>query len=329
MSNVFANGMEVSAKKDANKSLAAMPDVCLSPPSPPAGPIPIPYPNFADASDTSDGSKTVKIGGSEVGLKNSSNYKTSKGDEAATKTLGMGVVTHTIQGKMKHAAWSFDVKIEGQNAIRHMDMTTHNHMNCPNSAAMTLNQAAMQNAQVRELTCDELDAANQEARANEMGPGDTPTTIDTAYREDGDGNGRYMKAMCPHNPLPECENGYQPPVAQQDQPACGGGRRPGYRVRNHAENKLLHPEMDAQAGGKIKISISHPAPNPPPAFDRAPCSSCRQSICEAEACGIRVELCRSGRPPETVRPQTAGLCPPDEGQGDYDPAWQNTGLGGF
>jgi hypothetical protein len=126
--NVFANGKEISAKKDDNKSTCAMPDVCLSPPSPPAGPIPIPYPNTAQASDTTDGSKSVKIGGDMVGLKNSSNYKKSTGDEAATKSLGMGVVTHTIQGKMLHAAWSMDVKIEGANVIRHMDITTHNHM---------------------------------------------------------------------------------------------------------------------------------------------------------------------------------------------------------
>jgi hypothetical protein len=100
----------------------------LSPPAPPAGPIPIPYPNFAKASDTSSGTKTVKIGGGEVGIKNNSNYKTSKGDEAATRAQGMGVQTHTIQGKMSFAAWSFDVKFEGKNAIRHMDITQHNEM---------------------------------------------------------------------------------------------------------------------------------------------------------------------------------------------------------
>lgn len=126
--NVFANGMEISAKKDGNQSICAMPDVCLSPPSPPAGPIPIPYPNTSDASKTDSGSKTVKIGGQEVGLKNSSNYKSSNGDEAATKGLGMGVVSHNIQGKMKHTAWSMDVKIEGKNVIRHMDLTIHNHL---------------------------------------------------------------------------------------------------------------------------------------------------------------------------------------------------------
>lgn len=126
--NVFANGREVSAGKDANASLAAMPDVCLSPPTPPAGPIPIPYPNFSKASDTNDGTRTVKIGGEQVSIKNSSNYKKSNGDEAATKTLGMGIMSHQIQNTTYFAAWSFDVKFEGENAVRQLDMTTHNNL---------------------------------------------------------------------------------------------------------------------------------------------------------------------------------------------------------
>jgi hypothetical protein len=125
--NVFANGMEVSSKTDDNKTICAMPDVCLTPPSPPAGPLPIPYPNTAKAADTTDGSKTVMIGGQEVHLKDQSSYKTSTGDEAATKAQGMGVVTHNIQGPMFFTAWSFDVKVEGENVTRHMDLTTHNH----------------------------------------------------------------------------------------------------------------------------------------------------------------------------------------------------------
>lgn len=125
--NVFANGREVSAKKDDNASMGAMPDICLSPPSPPAGPIPIPYPNFSKASDTDNGTRNVKIGGEQVGMKNSSTYKKSSGDEAATKSLGMGIISHQITNTMYFAAWSFDVKLEGANAIRHMDMTTHNN----------------------------------------------------------------------------------------------------------------------------------------------------------------------------------------------------------
>ena len=126
--NVFANGREVSAAQDDNASLAAMPDVCLSPPTPPVGPIPIPYPNFSKAADTSEGTRTVKVGNREVGVKNTSNYKKSTGDEAATKSLGMGLMSHQIQNTTYFAAWSFDVKFEGKNAIRHLDLTTHNNM---------------------------------------------------------------------------------------------------------------------------------------------------------------------------------------------------------
>ncbi len=49
---VFVNGQEVACKAAVGKSPAAFPDTCLSPPSPPAGPVPIPYPNTAYASDT-------------------------------------------------------------------------------------------------------------------------------------------------------------------------------------------------------------------------------------------------------------------------------------
>ena len=128
MSNeVYANGREVSCKAADGKSVAAFPDVCLTPPSPPAGPIPIPYPNTGMASDTSGGSKSVKVSGKEVNLKDSSYFKKSTGDEAATKAQGMSVITHQIQGKVYYKSWSMDVKIEGENVVRHLDIMTHNH----------------------------------------------------------------------------------------------------------------------------------------------------------------------------------------------------------
>jgi hypothetical protein len=83
------------------------------------------------AKDTTSGSKTVKISNKEVMLKNKSYFKKSTGDEAATKSLGMAVVTHQIQGKVYFNSWSMDVKIEGQNAVRHLDLTTHNHASVP------------------------------------------------------------------------------------------------------------------------------------------------------------------------------------------------------
>jgi hypothetical protein len=129
---VFANKMEVSCKSGAGKTICAFPDVCFTPPQTPATPpgVPIPYPNTGMSSDCSDGSRTVKIAGGEVMLKNNSFFKKSTGDEAGCAPK-KGVITSKITGKVYFNAWSMDVKIEGQNAVRHLDLTTHNHASPP------------------------------------------------------------------------------------------------------------------------------------------------------------------------------------------------------
>jgi uncharacterized protein DUF4150 len=130
--DVFANNNEISCKSGSNKVIAEFPDVCLSPPSPPAGPIPVPYPNTSFSKDMQDGSRTVRINGKELMLKDKSFYKTSPlGDEAATQTFGANVLSHTITGKTYCLSWSMDIKVEGENVDRHMDMTTSNHMCAP------------------------------------------------------------------------------------------------------------------------------------------------------------------------------------------------------
>ena len=136
MSNeVYANNMEVSCKQAAGKSICAFPDVCMTPPLTPATPpgVPIPYPNTGMASDTSDGSTSVKISGQEVMLKNKSCFKRSTGDEAGAAPM-KGVVTHKNMGKVYFTAWSMDVKIEGENVVRMLDMTTHNHGSVPGNS---------------------------------------------------------------------------------------------------------------------------------------------------------------------------------------------------
>jgi hypothetical protein len=129
MSNhVYANNMEVSCKQGAGKSICAFPDVCFTPPLTPATPpgVPIPYPNTGMDSDAPDGSSTVKISGQEVMLKNKSYFKQSTGDEAGCAPK-KGVVTSTNKGKVYFNAWSMDVKVEGENVVRNLDLTTHNH----------------------------------------------------------------------------------------------------------------------------------------------------------------------------------------------------------
>jgi hypothetical protein len=137
MSNeVFANNMEVSCKAADGKSICSFPDVCFTPPQTPATPpgVPIPYPNTGLASDTTDGSRTVKISRQEVMLKNKSYFKKSTGDEAGNAPK-KGLITSTNRGKVYFVAWSMDVKVEGENVVRHLDMTTHNHGSNANQPA--------------------------------------------------------------------------------------------------------------------------------------------------------------------------------------------------
>lgn len=132
--DVFANGREISCKAADGKSICAFPDVCFTPPQTPATPpgVPIPYPNTAFAKDTSSGSKKVKISNKEVMLKNKSFFKTSTGNEAGCAPK-KGVITSKIKGKAYFNAWSMDVKVEGSNVVRHLDITTHNHGSPPNT----------------------------------------------------------------------------------------------------------------------------------------------------------------------------------------------------
>ena len=126
--DVYANNSEIACKAGVGKVIASFPDVCMTPPPPPAGPLPVPYPNTSFAKDMKNGSLTVKINGQPVMLKDQSFYESSPlGNEAATKSQGAGVVTHVITGKTYFISWSMDVKFEGKNVDRHIDMTTSNH----------------------------------------------------------------------------------------------------------------------------------------------------------------------------------------------------------
>jgi hypothetical protein len=87
--------------------------------------------------DTTEGSKTVKITGKEVMLKNKSYFKQSYGDEAGCAAK-KGVITSVNRGKVYFKSWSMDVKFEGENVVRALDLTTHNHMSDPpNSPPIT------------------------------------------------------------------------------------------------------------------------------------------------------------------------------------------------
>jgi hypothetical protein len=75
--------------------------------------------------------------------KKSSFFGKSTGNEVAQSTGG-GVVSHIVQGKAYFTSYSMDVTVEGEEAPRHLDMMTHNHMaQSPPNAAMGTNLAMM------------------------------------------------------------------------------------------------------------------------------------------------------------------------------------------
>ena len=142
---VGVNGRTV-VHSDSGGVTIAFPDVCKTPS--PAGPIPIPYPNVAKSSDTADGSSSVKMDGNPIMLK-TSNFSTSTGDEAGT--AGGGVVSNTTKGKAEFINFSFDVKVEGKNVPRQLDLMIHNKMSAPNTPPTPLIQPPLIPVQI--VTC--------------------------------------------------------------------------------------------------------------------------------------------------------------------------------
>lgn len=314
--NVFANGREVSAEKSDDQSVGAMPDVCLSPPSPPAGPIPIPYPNFSKASDMTDGTKTVKIAGGQAGMKDQSNYKTSKGDEAATRNFGMGVVSHSIQGTTFFSAWSSDVMFEGANAVRFMDMTTHNHGSQANPPSATLSTGKPKPGLPRKITCKKLAERNEQARNDLLANTDDKsiigsdregkgTTVSSAQSISKSGKSNVVSAHSNgkvDEKMPgEFEMGGDPKDrAKGKSGLCKGAGHshpsPAMQKSGHTEARIFDG-MGPTIGGSVRMSIDwRPKSGGEPS--KMPCPDCHKILCGAatkppKGCGIKIELCDS------------------------------------
>jgi hypothetical protein len=103
----------------------AFPDTCMTPAVP--APVPIPYPNVALSADTAEASKQVLCDGNPICLKDS-NFRVSTGDEAGTNN---GIASGRIKGKAEFILYSFDVKVEGKNVPRALDLMLHNDKNTP------------------------------------------------------------------------------------------------------------------------------------------------------------------------------------------------------
>lgn len=123
---VSVNGRTVVHKSSSGVA-TSFPDPCKTPT--PGGPVPIPYPNIAQSSDSAKTTKKVKVDGNGVCVKGS-NFAMSTGDEAGS---ALGVASNKIKGKAEFQNFSFDVKFEGKMVPRLGDPMTQNG-GAPNAA---------------------------------------------------------------------------------------------------------------------------------------------------------------------------------------------------
>ena len=339
---VYANAMEVSGKATPHKVIASMPDVCLSPPSPPAGPIPIPYPNFAQGSDTTNGSKTVKAGGKEISLKGKSKYKKSTGDEAATRSFGAGVISHSITGSVKHKAGSFDVKVEGSSVVRNLDLTTGNHSN-PGDGCASVDIAGVVSAE--DPDCEDLRNANDDRR-EEIGHKYKQSTVGHAKIERPEQQ-TVTVWSCSENLDLAYVNGYvsgleritgvdvydsEARMGKEAANLCEEARESLRQTRSgnvqksttnqprcsHVESRVLESLFDGEIppppGTTVTFAVAVNKKDDVTGdfyTDDNPCPSCRELVCAAELCDIEIKFCDAFNDAQDVRDKTGHKCAQD------------------
>lgn len=307
---VFANGREVACKAAAGKAICAFPDVCFTPPENPATPpgVPIPYPNTGMASDMTSGSKKVKISNKEVMLKNKSYFKKSTGDEAGAAAK-KGVITSTNRGKVYFNAWSMDVKFEGENVVRHLDLTTHNHASSPgNSPPMTYidGMAVIMDKPEDLAACDEAAKAadNADNAVKDLKSAENSYVVAGAkfVPASGSGTGYIMRGASLISSNMVIPGGKYARFARN---IVAGAKsnipnhvyRPSLRPKSgHAETKILEDLFKGRVGGfkeglgpkppgKLYLSVKH----------KPICCDCQSAIDAAQKAEVQVIFC----PPTT------------------------------
>jgi hypothetical protein len=313
--SVFANSKRVSGKKTPNKSAPAMMSVCLSPPSPPAGPIPVPYPVADTASHTADGTGSVQIEKKEVGKKNSSTYSKCSGNQPATRSFGMDIVSHVIEGSTRFQAYSFDVLFEKGGADRFMDLTTSNHSNTGTATTMSAADAATAEAQA--ASCKALRAevgrmrnASNEASARDrsfsreqersQGALTASQSADSGIQRRTSNYSNAQACMRADPPMPVArKTGVQGPGAGTSSNVCGGGTPyANMELKNHTEAQMLEninwnkkPQWVAFATDWSGYDRDTGRYNPD--LQNGPCRDCQKKLDEACACGLTIIICDS------------------------------------
>jgi len=121
--SVFANNMGFSHKGSGDKSISTAPDMCKTPVG--TSTPPIPYVVTSQVASLKGGSSSVLISGQPTALASSSHGQ-CMGDQPGT---AKGLISSATGDKTEFVSYSFDVKVEGEGAVRHLDASTMNKAN--------------------------------------------------------------------------------------------------------------------------------------------------------------------------------------------------------
>ena len=113
-------GMPASSKKGG--AAAAAPNVCKTPPAPP---VPVPYPSLAQLGGTDKTIAKVLLERKETVVQ-SSKIPNSRGDEAGTLK---GMISQTNMNQVKFKKYSSKVYAKGKKIVFHTAVTAHNGSN--------------------------------------------------------------------------------------------------------------------------------------------------------------------------------------------------------
>lgn len=142
---VFRTTMGLFSLNSGGQGVAPL-DVCLTAPTPPAGPVPVPYVNLTFAKDLEKGTVTVKADKGIVAIQSDGKVAKSNGDEPGN-IMTKGVASMTNTGAATFATWSFTVLMEGQGTCAMGDLMNQNCngtiLNCLDPAAIVQFAAAL------------------------------------------------------------------------------------------------------------------------------------------------------------------------------------------
>jgi hypothetical protein len=110
--------------KGGGDCVGSGPDTCKVP-APPGPPVPTPFPNTAQCSDTTKTIKKVQIVKKDTVVE-SSKIKSSMGDEGGTLK---GMMSNTHRGEVQYKKYSSKVYAQKKKIVHHTAATSHNGSN--------------------------------------------------------------------------------------------------------------------------------------------------------------------------------------------------------